>query len=109
MPTRSPGCRRSFSTKPAASCDVDSLNSANVCDLPSNQTASSDGCRRARQRSISAIVRIACALPKRLRYSAQSFHDFFKRNRRALVLDLGYKTRAVFDLDGKSEAVLLSA
>jgi hypothetical protein len=58
MPTRSPTSRPSLSTRPAASCDVDSLNAAKVVDLPSNQTASSEGCRRALQRSISAIVRI---------------------------------------------------
>jgi hypothetical protein len=43
---------------------VDSLNWANVCARPSNQTASSEGCRCARQRSISAIVRIDAKPPE---------------------------------------------
>ena len=43
--------------------DVELLNSAKVQDFPSNHTASSDGCRRARQRSISAIVRIRAPSP----------------------------------------------
>src|ERR1700733_12662797 len=149
MPTRSPGESPSFSTKPAASCEVDSLNWANVCARPSNQTASSEGCRCARQRSISAIVRIDAKPPnntpspepnthdrsdfviasgaKQSRGLAeeldcvvaivsrnddgsdghgltQAFHDFFKRNRRPLVLNFGDDARAVLDLNREAEA-----
>src|SRR5215467_1203502 len=113
MPTRSLGASLSFSTKPAASREVDSLNSANVQDLPSNQTASCDGCRRVRQRNISAIVRIARSLPHQAlilspRCSIQGFLDLFQQHCGPLMLDLADKARTVLDLDRKSEAVLFS-
>src|SRR5580704_4825926 len=74
--------------------------------------------RRTRQPpATDAAVRASAAFPRSFASRvlsptgfelAQSFHDFFKRHRGALMLDLGHKPRTVLDLDRKSEAVLFS-